>query len=406
MPERAGALGWSGVSDKRSYYKLFFAYVIALIATGVATVALAVLAFDLSGDESGKVIGIALSLKMLAFVVAAPFAAALTERMARRPLLVALDLVRAGCLLLLPFVGSVGQIYALVFVFALASACFTLVYQTVVPYLLGNVEDYTRSLSRSRIASELDNSVSPLLASGLLLLLAPGGMFVVTTGAFLVSALLVRAATLPTTRTVHEQGVWEKVLRGPRLFLRTPDLHGLLAIDVGVAVATAMVMVNTVVLVQGVFDLNRTATAIAFALFGLGAIVGALALPGVLRTAPERGVMLGGAALMTVALMGGSLASTLYGLAAIWFLLGLGVSVALTPAIYLIRRLARPEDLQTLFAAQFSISNACLLLAYPAAGWFGATVGMPATFVALGLVAGAATLASALLWPKPVAPAA
>jgi hypothetical protein len=276
----------------------------------------------------------------------------------------------------------------------------------VVPYLLGSVEDYTRSLSRSRIATELDNSVSPLLASGLLLLLAPAGMFVVTTGAFLVSALLVRAAKLPTTRTVHGQGVWEKVLRGPRLFLRTPDLHGLLAIDVGVAVATAMVMVNTVVLVQGVFDLDRTATAIAFALFGLGAIVGALALPGVLRTAPERGVMLGGAALMTVALMGGSLASTLHALAAIWFLLGLGVSVALTPAIYLIRKLARPEDLQTLFAAQFSISNACLLLAYPAAGWLGATVGMPATFVVLGLVAGAATLASALLWPKPAAPAA
>ncbi len=82
------------------------------------------------------------------------------------------------------------------------------------------------------------------------------------------------------------------------------------------------------------------------------------------------------------------------------------MSVALTPAIYLIRRLARPEDLQTLFAAQFSISNACLLLAYPAAGWLGATVGMPATFVVLGLVAGAATLAAALLWPKPAAPAA
>jgi MFS family permease len=405
MPEPAGAaLAWSGVSDKRSYYKLFFAYVIALIATGVATVALAVLAFDLSGDESGRVIGVALSLKMLAYVAAAPIAAALTERMTREPLLIALDLILAGCLLLLPFVGSVWQIYALVFVFSLASATFTLVYQTVVPYLLGSVDDYTRSLSRSRIASEVDNSVSPLLAGGLLLVLAPGGMFVAMTAAFLVSALLVKAARIPTTRVVHEQGLWEKLLRGPRLFLRTPDLHGLLAIDVGVAAATAMVMVNTVVLVQGVFDLERTATAIAFAVFGLGAIVGALALPRVLGSVPERALMLGGAALMAVALLGGALITTLYGLAAIWLLLGLGVSVALTPALYLIRRLARPEDLQTLFAAQFSISNACLLLAYPAAGWLGATVGMPATFVVLGLVAGAATLASALLWPKPVGP--
>ncbi len=99
---REAALAWSGVSDKRSYYRLFFAYIIALLATGVATVALAVLAFDLAATSSGAVIGTALSIKMLAYVVAvARSSAALTERMARRPLLIALDLIRAGCLLLL-----------------------------------------------------------------------------------------------------------------------------------------------------------------------------------------------------------------------------------------------------------------------------------------------------------------
>ena len=42
-------LAWTGVSDKRSYYRLFAAYVLALFATGIATVALALLAFDLDG---------------------------------------------------------------------------------------------------------------------------------------------------------------------------------------------------------------------------------------------------------------------------------------------------------------------------------------------------------------------
>jgi predicted MFS family arabinose efflux permease len=228
-------------------------------------------------------------------------------------------------------------------------------------------------------------------------------MFVVTTAAFLVSALLVRAARLPTARTVHERGVWEKVLRGPRLFLRTPELHGLMAIDVAVAVATAMVMVNTVVLVQGVFDLERTATAIAFAVFGFGAIAGALTLPWVLPTVPERTVMLGGSVLMALALLGGAVISTLTGLTAVWLLLGLGVSLALTPASYLIRRIARPEDLQTLFAAQFSISNGCLLVAYSVAGLLGAAAGMPVTFLVLGLAAGLATLVAALIWPKAAA---
>jgi hypothetical protein len=66
-PGPSGSLAWSGVSDKRSYYRLFAAYVLALFATGVATVALALFAFDLSGDDSGGILGTALSIKMLAY---------------------------------------------------------------------------------------------------------------------------------------------------------------------------------------------------------------------------------------------------------------------------------------------------------------------------------------------------
>ena len=75
MAEPAPSLGWSGVSDKASYYRLFTGYVLAIFATGLATVALALLAFDLTGDDAGAVIGTALSLKMLAIVFAAPLLA-------------------------------------------------------------------------------------------------------------------------------------------------------------------------------------------------------------------------------------------------------------------------------------------------------------------------------------------
>lgn len=403
----AAPLAWSGASDKASYYKLFLAYVLALFSTGVATVALALLAFDMSGDDSGTVVGIALSLKMLAYVIAAPIAAALTERMRRKPLLIALDVIRAVCVVVLPFVTQVWQIYALVFVFALASATFTLVYLTLVPYLLGSAQDYARSLSRSRVASEVESSVSPLLAGVMLLAFSTAGLFFAVTGFFALSALLVYSARLPRTMVAHKDGVWAKVLRGPRLIVSTPDLRGLIALDVVVAVATAMVMVNTVVLLQGVFDLDRRAVAIAFAIFGAGAIIGALTLPGVLRALPERAVMLAGATGVTVCLLLGSLAGSLYAVVPLWLLLGLGVSLTLTPATFLIRRIARPEDLQTLFAAQFSLANACLLVAYPAAGWLGVAVGLRPTAALLGLVAAAATLVAVLLWPKrPLTPLA
>ncbi len=369
-PGEDAPLPWTGVADKASYYRLFVAYILALLATGVATVALALLAFDLEGDDSGAILGTALSLKMLAYIAAAPVVGVLIRHLPRKPLLIALDVLRAGSLLVLPFVTEAWHVLALVFVFSLASAIFTLVYQTVVPYLLANREDYTKSLARSRIATELESSISPLLAAGLLLLFPASGVFAVAAAGFLISAwLIARMRTPPPARKKGDR-LLAAVMRGPRLLLVTRDLRGLVALDVAVACASAMVMVNTVVIVQGVFDLDRSASAYAFAVFGLGSILGAIAM-------------------------------TLF---AVWFLIGLGCALALTPANFLIRRIARPEDLQDLFAAQLALTSGCLMVAYSAAGWLGASVGLPATFVILGLVAAVTSAIAARLWPaRPIA---
>jgi MFS family permease len=158
--------------NKRVYYHLFFAQVIALVSTGVATIALALLAYKLAGAEAGAVMGAALAIKMLAYVVIAPVAAALTERLPRRALLVVLDLVRAAVALTLPFVTQVWQIYLLILVFQAASAAFTPAFQATIPDLLPDEQDYTRALSRSRLAHEFETLASPALAAGLLLIIS------------------------------------------------------------------------------------------------------------------------------------------------------------------------------------------------------------------------------------------
>lgn len=398
VSETGEALGWSGTSDKRSYYRLFSGYVLALFATGIATVALALLAFDIEGDDSGTVIGTALSIKMLAYVFAAPLVTILTDRLPRRSFLIALDLIRAASLILLPFVTAVWQIYALVFVFATASATFGFVYLAVVPYLLGSAEDYTRSLARSRIASELEGPLSPLMAAGLMVVLGAGGIFILAAGVFAASALLVRTAHLPRSVGTPVGGLWKKLTRGPLLFVSIPNFRAVIALDVVVALATAMVMVNTVVIVQGAFDLQRDASALAFFAFGIGAILGAVLLPLVLSIVEDKRLMLAGASLIVLALVAGTVQSTLPGLLALWAALGLGTAWALTPVSYLIRRVAAPADLQTLFAAQMSIANGCLLIAYPLAGWLGAGLGMGLTFAILGALAAMATAIAWGLW--------
>jgi hypothetical protein len=100
-----------GILANRTYRNLFLAQVIALVGTGLATVALGLLAYDLAGVEAGAVLGTALAIKMIAYVVIAPIASAFAVKMPRRAMLVALDLIRATVAVMLPFVTEIWQVY-------------------------------------------------------------------------------------------------------------------------------------------------------------------------------------------------------------------------------------------------------------------------------------------------------
>jgi hypothetical protein len=57
----------------RTYRHLFAAQVIALVGTGLATVALGLLAYELAGKNAGAVLGTALAIKMIAYVISVGF---------------------------------------------------------------------------------------------------------------------------------------------------------------------------------------------------------------------------------------------------------------------------------------------------------------------------------------------
>jgi len=85
------------------------AFVIQVIGTGVLTVALGLLVFDLAGGDAGIVRGVALTIKMLAYVGIAPVISVLTAHVPRKPLLVSADVPRAIVVLSLPFGAKRGR---------------------------------------------------------------------------------------------------------------------------------------------------------------------------------------------------------------------------------------------------------------------------------------------------------
>ncbi len=387
------------VLSNTTYRRLFCAQLISLLGTGLATVALGLLAYDLAGAEAGAVLGTALAVKMIAYVGVAPVAAAFAEVMPRRALLVTLDLVRAAIAVMLPFVTEVWQIYLLIFVLQSASAAFTPAFQATIPDVLPEEKDYTRALSLSRLAYDLESLVSPMLAAALLSVMSFHFLFAGTVLGFLASAAFVLSVALASPAAAVRHGGYDRITRGLRIYLATPRLRGLLAVSLAVAAAGAIVIVNTVVYVQAGFGLGERETALALAAFGGGSMLVALVLPRLLERVSDRSAMLSGAAVLAAGALLAAVVPAYALLLPLWFALGASYSLALTPSGRLLRRSAHPEDRPSLFAAQFALSHACWLITYPLAGWLGAVAGLPVAALVLASVAAFGALAAVVLWP-------
>lgn len=400
------------VLHNRTYTRLFGAQVVALLGTGVATVALGLLAYELAGERASLVLGAVLAVKMVAYVLVAPMAAAAVANLPRRRVLVASNVLRLVVALALPFVDQLWQVFVLIFVLQAASATFTPTFQSVIPAVLVDEEDYTRALSLSRLAYDLEAIVSPLVAAALLLVLSAQNLFFGTAFGFAASTLLVLAAALPLGLGLdHDMDAPESALgararAGWTLFFRNPALRPILALNMAVAASGAFVLVHTVLIVRSSLVMSEPWVALFLGINGAGSMLTALLLPRLLERMPERRVMVSGAVLLALAAAGAAFAlwssrgvALAVAVGVVWFLVGVGWSAVETPVGRIIRRSVPSRQLNQAFAAQFSLSHACWLSTYPLTGVL-ERFGLPLAASVSALVAAAAAALAVMLWPR------
>lgn len=329
----------------------------------------------------------------------APVAAAIAERLPRRAFLVALDLIRAGVIACLPFVDQVWQIYVLIFFLQAASAGFTRAFQAVIPDVLKDENDYTNGLSLLRLAEDMEQLASPMLAALLLTVVSFPVLFVGAVICFVVSAFLVVTTRLPERSRGADGHFWADVTKGIRIYVRTPRLRGLIVMEAAVAAAGAMVYVNTVVLVQSRLGLGDESVALAFAGFGAGSMLAAFLLPRILTRLQDRPVMIARAALMVSGVALVPLIDNLTILIALWAVMGFGFSLTQTPIGRIVNWSAREADRGAVFAAQFARSHAAWLVTYPLAGWTGAGAGLSVAALVLAAIGAVGIVAVLRMWP-------
>ncbi|MCR8546231.1 MFS transporter [Salipiger sp. P9] len=387
----------------RAFRSLFAAQVCSLLAVGLLTVALSLTAYEIGGPEAGgRILGLLLALKMVAYVGLAPIAESLLAHLPRKGAMVALDFGRMLLLLPMVFVAQTWEIAALAFLFFVLASGFTPLFQSVIPDVLPEEESYTKALAWSRIAYTLESVLSPVIAAAVLKLVAPEALFLCAALSFLGSVAFLLATRFPERGHVVRKGPFvSRALRGMKIYARTPRLRGLFLLNFALSLAMAWVLVNSVVYAGARLGDAEGLYPILMAGYGFGAASGAILVPRLVRRSSERLSMLTGA--FAFAAVGAVFAllpqPPMAGLLAIWAAFGLASSLVLTPGGLVITRSAAREDRAAVFAAQFSLSHAGWLVAYPLAGWLASVVTLEHALLSLSLLAALVALIATRVWP-------
>ncbi len=380
---------------------LFAAQIMSLLGIGIMTVGLALLAYEIGGvTGAGKLLGAIFALKMVVYVVLAPLAEVVLSRFEARRVLIGLDVLRFVLLLLFGMTTDIWQLAMLAFTFYTASAAFTPLFQAMIPAILTDEKTYTSALMLSRLAYTFESMFSPMLAALALLFVVSSSLFPLAALCLAGSVVALSFSGLPAAAPLKKKRAFtERLTRGLTIYFRTPRLRGLFLLNLALSCALAWVLVNTVVYAGLQFD-NSDYYTWLMAAYGSGAAAGALLIPRLLNRFSERALILGGCVAFGLLSFQIFLPLPIVGLMLLWGGFGAASSMVLTPGGLVLTRSAEKEDHPAVFAAQFSMSHAGWLIAYPLAGWLGSTLAPTTALGILGGVCLLVTLLATRVWPS------
>jgi MFS family permease len=372
------------------FVRLWLGQGLSFVGDSVSTVALVLLVVDLSGSASA--VGGVLVARLLP-TLASPFVGVLADRLDRRAVLVAGDLVRAILVFGLIFVRDLPAIYALVFLLGAAQTVFNPTVRAAFPGVVGG-GDLTRANALISGTFSFSVMAGPALGGVLVASVGVEVAFLLDALTFLVSAALISTIPLPAPgRDDEGEGFFGELRAG---FGYLAGARVPLAIVTGAFLAT--LTANATVpaeafLAKDTFDAGDVGYGLIASLWGGGMILGS-ALTAVLGGRMDLTLLYFVSIFATaIAFVGVGLSPT--------FVLALG-AIAVAGVANGVDNVATDTVLQKrvpdafmgrVFAARFMTFSAGEALAYPLGGLIVDASGPRPTY----LLAGAATAAAGLL---------
>ena len=378
------------------FAKLYFAQTISLLGDAFTWVGLALLAYQLDRDRSSSILATALTLRVTAFIIFSPFAGVVADRVDRKTILYVTHFFRMGIVGCFLFITAVWQIYVLVFSLNLFNAFFTPTYRAVIPQVIEG-KYYREAVGLSTATYQLLGILGPALAGIFAVWFGAREIFLIDAVSFVLAAVLILMIPKDALQKgVSEQArnsrnTWADVATGIRLLFGTRPLRFALSIEFVSAIAGAMILVNTISQVKNGLHLTDAHYGWAMAAFGIGAAVAAFVAGVYDKSKTRSGSLIGGVFLLGASVCFANFAS-LAVLIALWVFAGLGQSLAEMPSETLIGENIASADQGKVYGSHFAFSHLWWAIAYPVAGYLGAS--FPETDFLIG---GIITLVCAVL---------
>jgi MFS family permease len=293
----------------------------------------------------------------------------LVDRLPRKRLLVAADLVRLAVFAALPFVDGAGSIVLLAGVAGVANSFFRPAVLAGVPNLVG-AEDLSYGTSMLQTADWAATALGPVLAGAIVGASGPHLVYWINAATFLFSAGLILRISGGFLQS--EQGItrghWRDLREGVGEFARSrPLLTALLALGFAV-LATGLVNVSEIFLATRSLHSGPVGYGLLWTSSGIGLVVGSVVVGGFVERRAPLAMYPWLFLPWGLGLVGAAVAPTIGLAAAAMVVAGFGNGLTFPVTVVIVQQAASDRVRGRVFAAIISIHNALLGLAFVAGG--------------------------------------
>jgi len=213
---RALLPGYARLVRNRRYFPLWLGQLFSNLGDTLHYIALVVWVYQRTG--SSLVVAGTVLFEILPVIALAPVAGVVIDRLPRKWVLVASDVIRAGLVLALLATTELWQIYAIVALLTATAVFFNPAVSATLPTLL-DAEDLQAANSVSWSTGRLVQILGSALAGGVIAAVGPEGAFVFNAATFGVSAVLLAWLPVPAGQRVPARG-WDGFVTDAREGLR------------------------------------------------------------------------------------------------------------------------------------------------------------------------------------------